>query len=81
MQILSFFVFVVMAVLLVLAVGYGLWFLEGRDGPGGPERRSRRSGSGDDAAGARLLVVTLQCRAATRAGRLATPYSPECVKP
>ena len=31
MQILSFFIFVVLAVLFVLAVGYGLWFLEGRD--------------------------------------------------
>jgi len=31
MQVLSFFIFVVMAVLLVLAVGYGLSLLEGRD--------------------------------------------------
>jgi hypothetical protein len=31
MQILSFFVFVVMAILFILAVGYGLSVLEGRD--------------------------------------------------
>jgi len=31
MQILSFFVFVVMAVIIILAVGYGLSLLEGRD--------------------------------------------------
>jgi hypothetical protein len=31
MQILSFFVFVVLAGLFVLAVGYSLWFLQGRD--------------------------------------------------
>jgi hypothetical protein len=31
MQILSFFVFVVLAGLFVLAVGYGFWFLQGRD--------------------------------------------------
>jgi hypothetical protein len=31
MQVLSFFIFVVMAVFFVLAVGYGLSFLEGRD--------------------------------------------------
>jgi hypothetical protein len=31
MQILSFFVFVVIAVLFVLAVGYGLSLLEGRN--------------------------------------------------
>ena len=31
MQILSFFIFVVLAVIFVLAVGYGLSVLEGRD--------------------------------------------------
>jgi len=31
MQILSFFVFMVLAVLFLLAVGYGLWFLGERD--------------------------------------------------
>jgi hypothetical protein len=29
MQIFSFFIFVVLIVFFVLAVGYGLWFLEG----------------------------------------------------
>ena len=31
MQILSFFIFVVVAIVFVLEVGYGLSFLEGRD--------------------------------------------------
>jgi hypothetical protein len=31
MQILSFFIFVVLAIFFVLAVGYGLSLLEGRD--------------------------------------------------